>query len=142
MGFISWIVVGLIAGWLALLAPSAAHAQDTPPPASAAPQTLPGTGAPSAPDTAAPTTQTEQAPPADAAPVEFKPGMLEHGAETGVTSTDLGIVDGAPVGTLMTRTADSGRACGPARRVRMSKNCLDAFRWSAPIHSCMGSRGA
>ena len=90
----------LIAGWLALLAPSAAHAQDTPPPASAAPQTLPGTGAPSAPDTAAPTTQTEQAPPSDAAPVEFKPGMLEHGAETGVTFTDLGIVDGAPVGTL------------------------------------------
>ncbi|MGZ5937879.1 MAG: hypothetical protein ACXWLK_10845, partial [Rhizomicrobium sp.] len=41
------------------------------------------------------------APPAtESAPVEFKPGILGEGAQTGVTANDLGIVDGAPVGTL------------------------------------------
>lgn len=40
-------------------------------------------------------------PPAtEAAPVEFKPGILGQDARSGVTANDLGIVDGAPVGTL------------------------------------------
>ena len=76
---------------LAILAVATAFAQDAPAPppstATGAPQPLTGGD-----DTAPPATES--------APVEFKPGILGEGAQTGVTATDLGIVDGAPVGTL------------------------------------------
>ncbi len=102
------------ASWLAgallmLLGGAAAHAQDAPAPpaANGAPQTLSNGGdatAPSAPATTSPQTlpgSDEASPPgSDAAPVEFKPGILGQGQQKDVTANDLGIVDGPPVGTL------------------------------------------
>jgi len=61
-----------------------AHGQGAPAETSGAPQTLPGGDEATAP----------------AAPVEFKPGILGKTVQSGVTTNDLGIVDGAPVGTL------------------------------------------
>ncbi len=79
-------VAGLL---LAALASGGAYGQSEPPAppvAPGSPQTL--TGDDQAPEPAAPP------------PAEFKPGILGTPAQSGVTSNELGIVDGAPVGIL------------------------------------------
>lgn len=75
----------VLAGFLlAFSAGTAAFGQDRP------------TAPPDASGTPQPLNQDDQAPP----PAEFKPGILGSGIQTGVTTNELGIVDGAPVGTL------------------------------------------
>jgi hypothetical protein len=73
----------------------AAAAQDQPVPDQAAPAPA-ATGAPTPLGNVPPATE----PPPDSAPVEFKPGILGKGAADTISTGDLGIVDGPPVGTL------------------------------------------
>src|SRR6202142_1438921 len=78
----------LAAVWLVVLTSFAAYGQTEP----AAPSTATGAPQPLAGD--------EAPPPNLQAPTEFKPGILGTSTQTGVTTHDLGIVDGAPEGTL------------------------------------------
>jgi hypothetical protein len=88
----------LAAVWLAVLTSVAAYGQAESPAPSAA------TGAPQ------PLAGDEAPPPSQEPPAEYKPGMLSTGTQTGVTTNDLGIVDGAPVGTLDDNNGGLGQA--------------------------------
>ena len=74
---------------LVLLALGAGAAAQTPPVATGAPTPLGGAATPPPP---------QEQPPPGQSPVEFKPGIL--GAQPRITTGELGVVDGPPVGTL------------------------------------------
>ena len=74
---------------LALLSLAGTTNAQTPPVATGAPTPL-GSSTPAADEPSAPET----------APVEFKPGILGKSTNQGITTGELGIVDGPPVGTL------------------------------------------
>lgn len=74
--------------FLALAGAAWAQTEPAPPPVA--------TGAPT--PLGAPAPAVEQEP--ESTPVEFKPGILGKPAAAGITSGDLGIVDGPPAGTL------------------------------------------
>jgi hypothetical protein len=110
----------------------------TPPPASDAP-TAPAAGDTSAapPASGAPTplggaaTATPDQPAPDDAPVEFKPGMLSKGSQPGVTSGELGIVEGPPVGTL----DDSNGGLGQSMWVNSSRGEVEELLGRVPLVS-------
>jgi hypothetical protein len=131
--------------WLAgvcLALTAGAQAQDAPasPPAAAtaAPQALPGkidatTPAPPASGAAPASPPSDESPPpaTETAPTEFKPGMLGQGTQPGVTASDLGIVDGAPVGTLN----DSNGGLGQGMWAAASRTDVEDLLGSIPLVS-------
>jgi hypothetical protein len=105
---------------LALGAAASAQTEQpaTPPPASGAPTPLGGAAAPEQPGP-------------DQAPVEFKPGMLGQGAQPGVTSGELGIVEGPPVGTL----DDSNGGLGQSMWVNSPRGEIEELLGRVPLVS-------
>jgi hypothetical protein len=86
---------------LILLALSAGAAAQSSPAATGAPTPLGGAATPP---------QQLEKPTTDQTPVEYKPGMFGGSAQPGITSGELGIVDGPPVGTLDDSTGGLGQS--------------------------------
>jgi hypothetical protein len=84
----------VLAGLLALAGAAYAQTTDDTPPAA--------TGAPTPLGSTAPEPATDEPP---QAPTDFKPGVIQPDAVSGVSSGDLGAIDGPPAGTL---TDDNG----------------------------------
>jgi hypothetical protein len=101
-------------------APPAASDSSPAPAASGAPTPLGGAA-----------TQAPEQPAAEEAPVEFKPGMLGKDAQPGVTSNELGIVEGPPVGTL----DDSSGGLGQSMWVNSSRGEVEELLGRVPLVS-------